>query len=165
MADKIHVHRLAPTGAGGSPDHTLPWPLGEDTQLRDVRVLQVLRASGLLIIARIALVVMGFQRTAVIFNRFCRRVAPRAPVDRARVKTLSYAISMAAAFLPARMLCLERSLVLYYSLRRAGVGATLRLGVRAFPFGAHAWVELDGSPVNDDRDRLKDFNPIFELNG
>ena len=47
--------------------------------------------------------------------------------------------------------CLLRSLSLYRFLRSAGVPAEHVIGVRRFPFSAHAWVECDGSPVCDER--------------
>lgn len=47
--------------------------------------------------------------------------------------------------------CLTRSLLLRWLLRRFGTASDLRIGVR-FEGGrlaAHAWVEMDGIPVND----------------
>lgn len=45
--------------------------------------------------------------------------------------------------------CLARSLTLAAALRRQGVDAELCLGVRKFPFLAHAWVEAAGRMVNE----------------
>ena len=56
-------------------------------------------------------------------------------------------VATAAAFYPRRALCLEQSLTLYVALKRAGVDARLRVGVRPMPFAAHAWVEVNGQPV------------------
>jgi hypothetical protein len=49
--------------------------------------------------------------------------------------------------------CLSRSLTLWWLLRRQGIESDLRIGVRrvAGCFGAHAWVEYQGSPVNESR--------------
>jgi transglutaminase superfamily protein/coenzyme PQQ synthesis protein D (PqqD) len=47
--------------------------------------------------------------------------------------------------------CLLRSLSLYRFLRGAGVVAEHVMGVHRFPFVAHAWVEVDGAPVCDER--------------
>ena len=57
--------------------------------------------------------------------------------------------------------CLLRSLSLYRFLRAAGVGAAHVMGVRRFPFVAHAWVECDGTPVCDERAR--GFTPIARI--
>jgi hypothetical protein len=47
--------------------------------------------------------------------------------------------------------CLERSLVLWWLLRRKQVPAQICLGARktASLFEAHAWVEVDGRVIND----------------
>ncbi|MBS1842021.1 MAG: lasso peptide biosynthesis B2 protein, partial [Acidobacteria bacterium] len=47
--------------------------------------------------------------------------------------------------------CLEESLVLAYLLRRQGIEAQLRIGVKKnIPkFEAHAWVECDGVALNE----------------
>ena len=48
--------------------------------------------------------------------------------------------------------CLTRSIVLSRLLRRRGLAAEIRIGVRRGegPFAAHAWVEVDGEAVSDD---------------
>jgi hypothetical protein len=57
--------------------------------------------------------------------------------------------------------CLLRSLSLYRYLRSAGVHAEHLIGVRRFPFAAHAWVECDGAPVGDEHAR--DFTPLARI--
>lgn len=100
---------------------------------------------------------LGFQRTI----RILRATAGRAPLlpltDHTVVTAAADAISMAAAVFPGRALCLEQSLALYLWLRRRGAPVALRLGVQACPFQAHAWVEYEGEPVNEDREWLKRF--------
>ena len=49
--------------------------------------------------------------------------------------------------------CLERSLALYRFLRFANFPAEHVIGVRRFPFAAHAWVECEGVPLLDHRAR------------
>jgi hypothetical protein len=134
-----------------------------DSRPEDTGAFEILHTAVLLVLARLALIVLGFQRTATIVNRFSSAGDPCINVDPVQVQATKYAVSLAAAFIPARILCLERSLVLYYKLKRNRVPAALRLGVRALPFAAHAWVELEGSPVNETADFLKDFKPILEL--
>lgn len=102
----------------------------------------------------------GFARTM----RWIRRDAERAPllpdVDDALVARCEYAVAMAAALYPGRAACLERSLVLYWWLRRAGVVVQLRMGAQLYPFLAHAWVERDGRVINDVAEHVKLFRPI-----
>ena len=46
--------------------------------------------------------------------------------------------------------CLSRSLTLWWLLRRQGITSDLRIGVRKSEgqFEAHAWVEVEGYPLN-----------------
>ena len=50
---------------------------------------------------------------------------------------------------PETSLCLQRSATLTCLLRKSGVRAEMVLGVQQLPFRAHAWVEVNGSVVND----------------
>lgn len=61
--------------------------------------------------------------------------------------------------------CLERSLVLWWLLRRRGIPAELRIGARknASIFEAHAWVELDGAVVNDSGEVHRHYAPFDEI--
>lgn len=76
------------------------------------------------------------------------------------VARIDHVVALAAALYPGRALCLERSLVLYDRLRRAGAGAEFRLGVQAAPFAAHAWIERHGEPVNDVLEHVEQFTPV-----
>lgn len=130
---------------------------------RGVTLFQILRVCIALMLARIALVSLGFERTATVVRAMSGHRPVGKAADANQVNTALCAVSLAAAFIPMRLLCLERSLVLYYELRRTGCSGVLRLGVRVFPFAAHAWVEVNGAPANELSERLKDFEPIFEL--
>lgn len=59
--------------------------------------------------------------------------------------------------------CLEESLVLLHLLSRQGIAAQLRIGVKKniLQFEAHAWIELDGKPLNES-DALHDHYAPFE---
>lgn len=69
-------------------------------------------------------------------------------------------ISIAATFVPCRAACLEQSLVLFYWLNRQRTRALLRVGIQPLPFSAHAWVEIDGRPVNCDGGQARGFTPL-----
>jgi hypothetical protein len=45
--------------------------------------------------------------------------------------------------------CLQRSVVTARLLRQYGIEAQVVIGCRAAPFASHAWVEVNGSVVND----------------
>ena len=76
-------------------------------------------------------------------------VPPGIPPER-----VAWLVERAARNVPWPATCLRRSLVLWALLERAGVATDLRLGFRKTDevFEAHAWVELNGIPLNDRRD-------------
>lgn len=59
--------------------------------------------------------------------------------------------------------CLRRSLVLWYLLKKQGFDSKLCIGVRKEKgdFEAHAWVEFQGIPLNEN-DHLKEMFVTFE---
>lgn len=59
------------------------------------------------------------------------------------------AVNRACAWYPKRTLCLQRSVVTTCLLRSYGIPARMVLGAQKLPFRAHAWVEVDGRPVNE----------------
>lgn len=100
----------------------------------------------------------GLRRTV----RWVRRVVGERP-EAARpglITDVAHAVAKAAAFYPGRAQCLEQSLVLYWVLRRRGVEARLRVGVQPFPFTAHAWVEHNGHPINEQEDFVTQLAPF-----
>ncbi len=63
---------------------------------------------------------------------------------------LGRAAGRTLSLLPADSRCLARSLVLLALLARRHIEAQLVIGARQGPeFGAHAWIELEGVPLND----------------
>ena len=64
---------------------------------------------------------------------------------------LAALVDAAAHHLPMACSCLTRSLLLDWMLRRRGFASELRIGVRLVGgnLQAHAWVQLDGTPLND----------------
>lgn len=113
-----------------------------------------------LALLKLSLSTFGFGRTM----RWIQRDAEHAPLiadgDDAFVSRSEYAVAMAAALYPGRAACLERSLVLYWWLRRVGVSVEFRMGAQMYPFLAHAWVEYGGRVINDVAEHVKLFRPI-----
>lgn len=62
-------------------------------------------------------------------------------------------------------LCLQRSLLLVWLLRRRGLGGRLRIGVRPEQgqLAAHAWVEVAGRAINDSPARCARFEVLDDL--
>jgi hypothetical protein len=59
------------------------------------------------------------------------------------------AVNYACIWYPKQALCLQRSFVTAYLLRKRGVAGELVLGAQKLPFKAHAWVEVDGRALNE----------------
>jgi len=59
------------------------------------------------------------------------------------------AVDQACTWYVKRVLCLQRSAATTCLFKAGGVPAQLVIGAQLTPFRAHAWVEIDGSIVND----------------
>ena len=81
------------------------------------------------------------------------------------IQALGEAVNIAARHLPFPATCLTRSLLLGWLLRRCGVQSQLRIGVRLTQgaLEAHAWVECEGVPVNDQPDVSRQFASFGDL--
>jgi hypothetical protein len=121
---------------------------------REDRAL-ILRAALFLPLTEIGLRLAGFRRWKALlekFSRVKRRSRPLTP-EELRTTALRVARAVRSAVLhgPAAPNCLERSLTLWWLLRRNGVGSELHIGARkeGARFEAHAWVELGGKILNE----------------
>jgi transglutaminase superfamily protein/coenzyme PQQ synthesis protein D (PqqD) len=79
----------------------------------------------------------------------CRRV--RATVDRAQM------------YYPKKAMCLQHSAVTTCLLRRRGAPARMILAAQEFPAKAHAWVEVDGTVVNESQNVRTKFLRLREV--
>lgn len=68
------------------------------------------------------------------------------------LERISNAVNLACMWYPKQALCLQRAFVTVRLLRAAGVSADMVLGAQKMPFKAHAWVEVNGHPVNERTD-------------
>ena len=95
-----------------------------------------------------ALRLFGYRRT----RRWLERHAPNAgsrcasPDDLAAAQGLARLASIAGRHSLIEVTCLRQSLLVFWLLRRRGLNAEIKLGVRKQDgtLDAHAWVELDG---------------------
>jgi hypothetical protein len=125
------------------------------------------REAGLLVIAStllplcwVTLRVGGLARLCTWIGRPLSRGAACALAD---VPSWTLAVSRAARYTPFPVTCLTRSLLLAGVLRRGGVDARLRIGVRCHEAAleAHAWVELQGVPLNESAETTAQFS-VFD---
>ena len=119
--------------------------------------------SLILLPAAAMLVAMcGLASTTPIFRRLRapRQDSALSPTEAARV------VSAVATLL--RVGCLPKAVVLCHVLRNCGKRLEIRLGV-APPAGAllsaHAWVELDGIPLNESAHVLERYHALPPLAG
>ena len=123
----------------------------------DERAL-ILRALVLLPITGIGLRVLGFQRCKELIENLAVRDGQSQTMESVTQIEMAWKITRAArsvglhgAWKPN---CLERSLFLWWLLRRGGIEGELHIGARKNGSGleAHAWVELEGQVLNDSPD-------------
>ena len=79
--------------------------------------------------------------------RNCKIVAHTATPE--IIKRVGFAVETACIWYPRKALCLQRSAVTTYLLRRRGIPARLVIGTKVMPLLAHAWVEVNGVVIND----------------
>ena len=111
-------------------------------------------------VLKAALRLAGFTRTWRWIRTHAHNRDGTTSSSAAEVARAEYAVAMAAALYPGRAACLERSLMLYWLLRRAGVEVRLRTGVQMYPFLAHAWIEYEHVAINDVPEHVRLFTPI-----
>ena len=102
----------------------------------------------------IGLRLRGYRRLTALLERTAPLDGPppreAAETVAERAMRIAAVVDVALRRGPFSGTCLERSLSLWWLLRRRGVESDLRLGVRRDgEFEAHAWVEVDGVVLND----------------
>lgn len=139
---------LPQQGSQGSLQPSFPW-YGRVSNDRATNPNACLVLSAFL-----GLLVFDAVLSLFSLNSLCCRVKAW-PVKRRRTTNLNIigqvcgAVDRACVWYPRRTLCLQRSAVTTCLLRSHGVSAQMMIGVRPMPFLAHAWVEADGSVIND----------------
>ena len=115
------------------------------------------RAAAVVVGVKIALVALGFARVMRLIEWGVAGRDDSVEPGAEWIEAVARGVVTAAVFCPGRVECLEQSMALYLLLRRAGVAAELRFGVRTMPFAAHAWVMHRGVAVNEAVEQLAQF--------
>lgn len=129
---------------------TFPWYFQDGVGSRFRAPLHaVFAAFFILMLFDLTLLLFSLKKLCLLVKACPVRTRTQ-PEDRTQVvgKVCS-AVEEACVWYPKKALCLQRSAVTTYMLRKRGVEARLVLGVRSLPLMAHAWVEVDDQPVND----------------
>ena len=137
------------------------------TNLAGTRMVLAGQAILIFVLLDACLLVFGFRRVYELV-RWCSRgptdvgsAARRRTVDR-----ILEAVRTATRYYFRRRLdCLPRSLTVYLLLRRRGIPAAFHIGVKRYPFGAHAWVECLGEVLDDSANtwRHEPYTPIMSM--
>jgi hypothetical protein len=94
--------------------------------------------------------IMLFVNLKALHRQLQRREPRNSSADRCHhVDGICRAMDVACAFYPKQVLCLQRSVATTLLLRRYGIRAEMLIGAQLLPFKSHAWVEVDGTVVND----------------
>ncbi len=115
----------------------------------------VFRAMAFLTLTEVGLRVMGFRRWKQLIEHFSspvpRQRIPEQAAQLGMAERITRATRSAERHGPGTPNCLERSLTLWWLLRREGIEGELHIGARKSEsrFEAHAWVELRGVVLND----------------
>jgi hypothetical protein len=126
---------------------------------------RALRLTGLTAQAWLALAAFEIARPAG-FARLCawlRRRRPERCRGRATRDEIIWSVDEACVWYVRRALCLQRSVVTTWLLRRHGFAAEMVIGCRPLPFESHAWVEIDGRVINDLPQYSRAFTVLHRL--
>lgn len=114
------------------------------------------------------LALFGFRRVHARILKSALRGLERTEdqaLDPVKALHISYLVSGSFKLALIKGNCLSRSLTLLGFLLRKGISAELRVGSRRTEnlLEAHAWVEVDGQVVNDQRDIAQTYCPFDTL--
>jgi hypothetical protein len=112
-----------------------------------------LRAIVLLPLVTLSLRWRGFRATQAALRRFLSNAIPEpdAALASKEVAITAHMVNAADRHGLVHPSCLAKSLTLWWLLGRQGISSHLRIGIRKEKerFEAHAWVERDGSALNE----------------
>lgn len=112
-------------------------------------------------LARIALRALSFHRVIVIVRWLAART--RYPATIEDVLGVLRAIDAAAAWLPFRVACLERSLAAVCLLAARRRGVVWQVGVRTPPFAMHAWLTAStGESIGEPQSTVA-YQPLIQV--
>jgi hypothetical protein len=135
-------------------------PAGGHAPLHAMQVLRFLRAA-----AKAALWLRWRSLDTIVASVAKRHARVRRHAHRrSRPATLALASTyerLRPLALSAEDQCLRDSLALMNFLSAEGASAQWVIGVKARPFGAHSWVQLGPTVLNDQHEHVRRFTPIL----
>jgi hypothetical protein len=150
ITPKCVLHkRERESGISDTTLSTFPWYGQDPGAVRPTpRPFTVIRAFLALAMFDLVLSRRSLKLLCHLVNKWPvkRKGALRDPQLIGRVCT---AVERACVWYPKKALCLQRSAVTSCLLKSAGISAKMVIAARIMPMLSHAWVEVDGSVVND----------------
>jgi hypothetical protein len=122
------------------------------------KVFLPFRERGFTVVAFIILIIVDLKLRLSGFVGIYKTVKRWRPISLLRkptpdlIRIVCAAVDQAALYYFREIRCLEKSAVVVLMLRALGVPAELVIGCRKIPFASHAWVEVNRSVVNDNKD-------------
>ena len=110
----------------------------------------LVQSACLLPLVSLGVRVLGLRRVHAFLNEWADHSATPSGHEKLDVRRARRVVRYLRSDGPFRGNCLSRSLVLCWLLRRRAIQCELRIGVDrdVAEFRAHAWVEVDGRPLN-----------------
>jgi hypothetical protein len=125
-----------------------------------------LRAIVLLPLVSLSLRWRGFRVTREALERFPPKtnLEQESATASGRAAQTAHIVNLADRHGLVHPSCLAKSLALWWLLWREGIPADLRIGIRKEnkKFEAHAWVERDGSALNEPEEHHRHFTAFDE---
>jgi Transglutaminase-like superfamily len=130
-----------------------------------------LRAAVLLPVISVSLKMRGFRTTQKFVLRFpplAHQASSRGSSDirrdSERTQLTARMVNAAVRHAWRASTCLEKSLALFWLLRRQGIPSELRIGSRKLDgrFEAHAWVEREGVALNEPQQQHRHYATFDE---
>jgi hypothetical protein len=114
-------------------------------------------------VVALSLRIIGVKRTHKLLWRQARPIAGLRADDRMALAFARW-IDAVANRMPIRPRCLTRSMLLAALLRRRGIDVDVVVGVALDGgFAAHAWIEREGTPLNDGPDVAERYRAIWRV--
>ena len=122
------------------------------------------RLRAVLAMLSVSVTLRAFGLAATI-RRFSPQRATKgmSPLDVGRYQEVLSAFQWVDRLFDQNRACLTRSLALRHILIAHGLCPTLVIGVKLYPFSAHAWLQDQELLVNDSMDRVQVYRPIAVL--
>jgi hypothetical protein len=107
----------------------------------------------------------GIKRWKAFLARLSPFRANRVMENTERAQNIAWLVTVAAWNGPYRANCLQRSLTLWWLLRRRGIESDLKIGMQAEngEVRGHAWIEYGGIVLNDSEDVGDHYHTFKDL--